>query len=177
MIQYDLDPVAPAPRPQRPAPVAPVRPRGVTALAVLQLITTLLALLLGAVLVPIQRADLSARQSVVEREHPLPAAGDKKAEITKLQHDLALLPLGWETTALTTRQIVAAIMVPLGLLLAYGFWRLQRWAWWLTVMGGALGIVVAVIIDRGVLSALISAATMYYLSRPHVRDAFDIGSV
>ena len=72
------------------------------------------------------------------------------------------------------------ILGVLYLVLAYGFWTLQPWAWLLGVGLQAASIVLTLIqliggtsnIVSAVISIAISAAILYYLYQPHVKAAF-----
>ena len=92
------------------------------------------------------------------------------------------------TTGATSRlgglaAVVGVVMIlagALNLVLAYGFWTLQSWAWPLGVGLWAASIVLDVLQylnDNSLLitmaiSVLISVAVLYYLFRPDVKAAF-----
>lgn len=68
----------------------------------------------------------------------------------------------------------------LSLVVAYGFWTLQTWAWPLGVAVEVLGIVQALLqwgnngsgVGTAILSIAIAAFILWYLFQPHVRAAF-----
>jgi Uncharacterized conserved protein len=127
----------------------PARPLGVTVLAVFEF-------LLGALLTLVGIA-LAALPQLVE----LPLLG------------LApLLLLGGLGTFLI---IVGA----LALLIGWGLWTGKSWAWWLTVILEALGLVASLASlalgdPTGIASLAIAALILYYFFKPHVKAFFGV---
>ncbi len=76
--------------------------------------------------------------------------------------------------------ILGGIFVIIGLsyfVMAYGLWKRQRWAWILTVLISASGIVVglaSIIIGTGgsILYIIVNAIIIYYLFKPDVKTYF-----
>lgn len=77
-------------------------------------------------------------------------------------------------------RLVALVLVGVGVLelfLAYGLWALRRWAWALGIGLESVTLVLALLqLGRGVpgshlLTLALAIATLWYLSRPHVRAA------
>ena len=76
--------------------------------------------------------------------------------------------------------ILGGIFVIIGLsyfVMAYGLWNGLRWAWTLTVLISALGIVVglaSIIIGTGgsILYIIVNAIIIYYLFKPDVKAYF-----
>ncbi len=74
--------------------------------------------------------------------------------------------------------IIAAISGMFGIfaiLDAYGLWIGAGWAWWLTTILSALGIVGGILsLPMGFLPILINILIIYYFTRPYVKEFFGI---
>jgi uncharacterized membrane protein HdeD (DUF308 family) len=76
--------------------------------------------------------------------------------------------------------IVGIILLALGiayLVMAYGLWKGRGWAWTITLILSAIGIIVAIVsVAAGNVSAIISiiiqGIVIYYLYRPNVKAFF-----
>ena len=76
--------------------------------------------------------------------------------------------------------LVSIILVPLGianLVMAYGLWKGKSWAWTITLILSAIGIIFAIAsIAAGNIGAvfhiIINAVIIYYLYRPNVKAFF-----
>ena len=76
--------------------------------------------------------------------------------------------------------LVSVILVPLGianLVMAYGLWKGKSWAWTITLILSAIGIIFAIAsIAAGNIGAvfhiIINAVIIYYLYRPNVKAFF-----
>jgi lysylphosphatidylglycerol synthetase-like protein (DUF2156 family) len=67
----------------------------------------------------------------------------------------------------------------LALLVGWGLWAGKGWAWWLTVILQALGIVsslasLALGDPTAILSLIIAAIILYYFFKPHVKAYFGV---
>lgn len=65
-----------------------------------------------------------------------------------------------------------------GVAVAWGMWNGKKWAWWLTIIF-SIGIFLMGIttIPAGIVSLIISGATLFYFTRPHVRSYFGLKPV
>jgi lysylphosphatidylglycerol synthetase-like protein (DUF2156 family) len=94
--------------------------------------------------------------------------------------------------------IVSIIPSLLNLAIAYGLWKGMSWSWWLTLIFSILGIIAGVLIlacsslilalmpkaialiagsviaVMGILTIVLNAVIVYYITRPHVKDFFGI---
>ncbi len=70
---------------------------------------------------------------------------------------------------------IAAVVGILALVDAYGLWVGAGWAWWLTIILSALGIIGGIIsLPSGIISILIDALIIYYFTRSYVKEFFGI---
>ncbi|MEM0444559.1 MAG: hypothetical protein QXO86_02865 [Nitrososphaerota archaeon] len=71
---------------------------------------------------------------------------------------------------------VLLIVALIGFVLAYGFWTGKGWAWILGIIFSIIGIILglATIIGNpsGIITVIINAVILYYLTRPHVKEWF-----
>jgi uncharacterized membrane protein (DUF2068 family) len=75
---------------------------------------------------------------------------------------------------------IGIILLALGiayLVMAYGLWKGRRWAWTITLIVSAIGIIVgivSIIFDNlgGIITIIINAVVIYYLYRPNVKAFF-----
>jgi len=129
------------------------RPTGVTILAVLQLITSILSVIAGL-------TALFARDAISKQLSTAPNAPPELA---------AGLPvwIGW----------LFLLTGALGLVLAWGLFMLKGWAWLLTLIFQGLNILSNLASfgsnsGGAVLGIVIAAVIIYYLLRPEVKRAF-----
>jgi uncharacterized membrane protein HdeD (DUF308 family) len=131
------------------------RPTGITILAVLATIAGLLMLFFGGF------------ETLMG-----PLIGE---EIAKQGDDLAGADYGVVFT------FMGVVLIALGifqLIAAYGLFTLKSWAWMLTVVMQVLGLIVNGLKLTGpeggaaVVSIVIAAGILYYMFRPHVKQAF-----
>lgn len=70
---------------------------------------------------------------------------------------------------------VAAVMGILALIDAYGLWTGAGWAWWLTIILSALGIIGGIVsLPVGIISIFIDVLIIYYFTRSYVKEFFGI---
>ncbi len=70
---------------------------------------------------------------------------------------------------------IAAVVGILALVDAYGLWVGAGWAWWLTIILSALGIIGGIIsLPSGIISIIIDALIIYYFTRSYVKEFFGI---
>ena len=75
---------------------------------------------------------------------------------------------------------IGIILLALGiayLVMAYGLWKGKGWAWTITLILSAIGIIVAVVSIAtgnvgGIISIIINGVIIYYLYRPNVKAFF-----
>ena len=75
---------------------------------------------------------------------------------------------------------IGIILLALGiayLVMAYGLWKGRGWAWTITLIVSAIGIIVgiaSIIFDNlgGIITIIINAVVIYYLYRPNVKAFF-----
>jgi uncharacterized membrane protein (DUF2068 family) len=75
---------------------------------------------------------------------------------------------------------IGIILLALGiayLVMAYGLWKGKGWAWTITLILAAIGIIVAVVSIAtgnvgGIVSIIINGVIIYYLYRPNVKAFF-----
>jgi len=79
-------------------------------------------------------------------------------------------------TIFVTITAVSAIVGILGFVIAYGFWNGKGWAWTMGIILAIIGIIFSVIyLPMGIISIIIEAVVIYYLTRPHVKEFFGKG--
>ncbi|QOJ78558.1 hypothetical protein IG193_07320 [Infirmifilum lucidum] len=125
------------------------RPLGVTILAVLGFLFSALAILSGIALMA-----FGLIGDMIFRKAPLPL----------------LFPL--------VAGAVGLLMLVLGgitLVVSWGLWTGQSWAWWIEVILHALNALFSLAeLPRGIISLVISALILYYLFKPHVKEYFGV---
>ena len=139
------------------------RPTGVTILAVLQAIVSALSLLIGIGILIFKDFFL---QALIESPEFQQSAQD--------------VPPGVLEGIATFTGIIVLISSLIGLFLAYGLFKLQSWAWIVTLVFQILGILsnlFNLVSGQGppgwvVLQLVISSVIVYYLFRPEVKRAF-----
>lgn len=71
---------------------------------------------------------------------------------------------------------VLVVMALIGFLLAYGFWTGKGWAWILglifSIIGILLGLVTIIGNPSSIITIIINGLIIYYLTRPHVKAWF-----
>lgn len=71
---------------------------------------------------------------------------------------------------------VAIVLVILGLfafVIAYGLWTGKGWAWTLALVLSIIGIIIGIFsLPGGIITIIINAIIIYYLTRPHVKAFF-----
>ena len=71
--------------------------------------------------------------------------------------------------------VVAAVVGILALIDAYGLWVGAGWAWWLTIILSALGIIGGVLsLPGGIVAIFIDVLIIYYFTRSFVKEFFGI---
>lgn len=138
------------------------RPTGVTILAVLQAILSGMSLLAGISILALKDVFLEALVATPE-----------------FQQSAQDLPPGVLEGVATATGIIVLISGLIGLLLAYGLFKLKGWAWIVTLIFQILGILSSIInlingISPGVtvIQLVIAGVIVYYLLRPEVKRAF-----
>jgi lysylphosphatidylglycerol synthetase-like protein (DUF2156 family) len=134
-----------------PPPPPRQRPTGITVLALLNFIGGGLAILLGIVFI---------------------AAGPIMAQIASGLPPIFSVLVG----ALGIGFLIAGLI---GLVVGWGLWTGKGWAWWLTVILEALGLLSGLAgIARGdptsLIGLLIAALILWYMFKPHVKDFFGV---
>lgn len=71
------------------------------------------------------------------------------------------------------------IIGALALIIGWGLWTGKSWAWWLTVILEALGLVFSLLSlalgdPTGIVSLIIAAIILYYFFKPHVKAFFGV---
>jgi uncharacterized membrane protein (DUF2068 family) len=70
---------------------------------------------------------------------------------------------------------VAAVLGILALVDAYGLWIGAGWAWWLTIILSALGIIGGILSLPGdIIAIFIDVLIIYYFTRSYVKEFFGI---
>ena len=64
------------------------------------------------------------------------------------------------------------IMGIVELVIAWGLWVGKVWAWWLTVIFSALGVLS--IFSRNIVGAVVAAVILYFFFKPEVKDYFGV---
>lgn len=129
---------------------AAARPTGVTVLAILAALNGIFSVIGGLAL-----AGLSAAVGA------LGAAG----------------PFGALAGVGSVLGITVAILGVVGIIWAVGAYRLRPWAWTLGIVVYAISVLMAIITTMlggsvDVLTIALGASVLFYLTRPHVKDAF-----
>ncbi len=133
-------------------PPRPERPLGVTILAVLSILGGALLILVGILAAALGAVFASALASSM---HGIPLI--LAAEIG----------------------IVLIIGGAIELLIGWGLWKGAGWAWWLTVIFDALGVIMSIAsLASGnvgsVIGLIINAVILYYFFKPHVKAFFGV---
>ncbi len=141
---------------QQPPPVTggvkPERPLGVTILAVLAFLGGILLILVGIL-----------------------AAALGAAFATAMIHGVPGFP-AFLAAALGIALIVGGVIE---LIIGWGLWKGAGWAWWLTVIFTALGLLIAIasLVSGNVgsvVSLIIDGIILYYFFKPHVKAFFGV---
>ena len=126
-------------------PMTRVRPAGVSILAVLQMLGGVLIFLVG-----IAAVSVSGMTSTF---------GD--------------YGYGYLAGAMGAIGGVILVVGLIGIGLGYGLWKGKKWAWTATLVFSMLGILASLVtLPAGVVSLLIEAVILYYLTRPQVKLYF-----
>lgn len=129
---------------------ARVRPTGVTVLAILEIIGAILSLMAAAAFFAV-----GALVGAVPELGPMSSF------------------FGLLGAVVGAALILLAIV---GFVLAYGFWTGKGWAWILGIVFSIIGILIGVVSvignPGGVITIIINALILYYLTRPHVKAWF-----
>ena len=88
------------------------------------------------------------------------------ASLSILAGPAAIIPAGLGSGVLLVLSL-------LYLLVAYGLWNGQTWAWWLAVILAALDLVIA-LLSLNIASLIIPAIILWYLTRSHVKEYFNL---
>ena len=126
-------------------PMTPVRPAGVTILAILQILGGVLIFFVGILAVSV-----SGMTSTL--------GGYDYGHLTGIM---------WMVGGVL---IVGGLI---GAGLGYGLWKGKGWAWWATLIFSILAMLGSLVaLPTGVISLLIDIAILYYLTRPGVKRYF-----
>ncbi len=68
---------------------------------------------------------------------------------------------------------VLLVLALLYLLVAYGLWNGQTWAWWLSIILAAIDLVGA-LLALNIVTLVIAAVILWYLTRGHVKEYFNV---
>ena len=128
------------------------RPLGVTILAVLAGISGILSLLGGMTLMALG----PAVSSVMMEQGAPPVMG------------------GFFSGMMVILGVVLLLLGILNLVVAWGYWTGQGWAWVLGVILGIVGVIMGIvqITQGGIIGLIINAIVLYYLFQPHVKEYF-----
>jgi hypothetical protein len=134
-----------------PPPPPRQRPTGITVLALLQFIGGALSILLGIAFI---------------------AIGPYMSELEMGLPPLISLLVGFLGIGLLLAGLI-------GLVVGWGLWTGKGWAWWLTVILEALGLLsglagIAMGDPSSLIGLLIAALILWYMFKPHVKDFFGV---
>jgi lysylphosphatidylglycerol synthetase-like protein (DUF2156 family) len=134
-----------------------VRPIGVTILAILEILGGLVELGIGGLLL-VAAGFIGGIASQVPEVPNLPGIGGLIAGI--------ILFIG----------IVVVILGVLALIIAWGLWTGQGWAWTLALILAIVSLIFSILsLPGGIIGLLIDILILYYLTRPHVKAFFGKG--
>jgi hypothetical protein len=146
-----------------------VRPLGVTILVVLETLVSLLTLVGGTALMAVAAIFAAAGPGIIPEQ--------------ELQNALKDVPwasgfTGVRLIALTTTFLAALgatifVLAILGFVMAWGLWTGKGWARIIAIVLSALSILTGLLsLPGSIVSILINAALIYYLTRPLVIDYY-----
>jgi len=133
------------------------RPGGVAVLAVLVALYGILALVVALVLGVLAETITEFVESAI------------------IEYGGVLIPdvAGFVEAMLLVIAVVAGVVGILALIDAYGLWVGAGWAWWLTIILSALGIIIGIVsLPGGIITIIINALIMYYFTRSYVKEFF-----
>ena len=136
-----------------------IRPIGVSVLAVLVALAGILALI-GAIVLGVVAGTMT-----------------EFIESMIIEYGGAVIPdvSGFFQGMLLVIAAVAAVAGILALVDAYGLWVGAGWAWWLTIILSALGIIGGVLsLPGGIVAIFIDVLIIYYFTRSFVKEFFGI---
>jgi len=144
----------------------PVRPVGISLLAVLEAIASFFMLFGGIALIGVAAFLAAGGWGTIAEE--------------ELQRAIRQLPwasgfTGMRMMALTTAflavmGIIILLLAVIGFIMAWGLWAGKRWAWTITMILSAIGIVLGLFsLPGSIVSIIIYLAIIYYLTRPYVK--------
>jgi len=137
--------------------MATEKPFGVTILAILEVLSGLFELGVGALL-------LIAAGFI----------GGMAAEMPEVPELPGLA--GLITGIIAFIGIVFVILGLIAFLIAYGLWTGKGWAWTLCLILSIIGIILSILsLPGGVIGLIIDILILYYLTRPHVKAFFGKG--
>ncbi len=158
-------------------PSAPERPTGVAVLAILKLLSVVLAIAviwlsqIGVQQVQMQQAEAASRQAA--------SGSELFPELQAMTSELTSEVYASRITALRITQAFMALDIPLGLLFFWGLWTMRPWArkWtigfaWLSIGLDVAGMCLAAQLSLP-LSIVLDGFIIWYLMRENVQDAFD----
>ena len=161
--------------PYQIAPMARQRPNGITALAILKLLSVILSILV-IWLGQHQIQSLQAQMSASLLDQP-----DDSATVIVGIQDMIDDVYQRQISTLRISQVLTALSIPISLFVAWGLWTMRRWArtWtlamsWLAVGLGVVGMCLAGEANIPLNMAL-NGVVIWYLMRQDVQDAFDPG--
>jgi hypothetical protein len=145
------------------------RPQGVTILVVLETFVSLLTLVGGAALIALSAILTAAGPGIIPEQ--------------ELQNALKDIPwasgfTGVQIVALTTTFLailgaIILVLAILGFVMAWGLWAGKGWARIITMILSAIGIFTGLFsLPGSIISILINAVLIYYLTRPLVIDFY-----
>jgi uncharacterized membrane protein (DUF2068 family) len=135
------------------------RPMGVAVLAILVALAGILALVSALVLGVLAETMMEFIESAI------------------IEYGGMVIPdvAGFVEAMLLVIAVVAAVMGILALIDAYGLWIGAGWAWWLTIILSALGIIIGIVsLPSGIITIVIDALIIYYFTRSYVKAFFGI---
>jgi hypothetical protein len=166
-----------SPQPSYQVPTMPrQRPTGVTVLAILKLLSVVLAVLV-----------IWLGQREIERVQAqwaaAPAIGQPGATDDLVVGLRGILDDTYQSRISNLRiaQVFSGLDIPLGLLVGWGLWTMRRWAraWTIGIAWVSIGLSVAGMCLAGQvnipLGIALNGVVIWYLMRENVKDAFDPG--
>ncbi len=127
------------------------RPLGVTILAVLASVSGVLSLLGGITLIA-----LGPMMAPMIAKHGTPGM------------------MGAFSGFMVVMGVIVLVVGILNLIVAWGYWTGQGWAWVLGAILGVIGVIMGTIqiTSGGIIGLILNAIILYYLFQPHVKEYF-----
>lgn len=151
------------------SPKLKYKPFGVTILVVLEALVSLLTLVGGIALVAIAAILAAGGLGIMTQQ-----------ELSRILQNMpwasgftGLQLISLTTTILAVMGVVILVMSILGFIMAWGLWAGKRWAWTITIILSALGVLTNLFTLPGsIISILINGGIIYYLTRPYVKNYY-----